>query len=235
MKFIDINREFTAAANSYMAQGYYINAGTMGGSQGEVAHIDLTNGTEIIRVLLTTFNNYLGTEGVELIVGRVKDDIKPNQEDRWNTVWNERLEVISNKKFYRLNNRAQDGFYGTEEEANAAEEKRFDRYKSRRSNDSALDVTTKAAPMVKKYIHEKFGVRRVKMDDIKVVKVPMTEIAAEHENPKGANIVMMGAMAANSDLFTEDDLERLTNEFFEKKGKINPKNSLCFRAGTQIH
>lgn len=75
MKFIDINREFTAAANSYMAQGYYINAGTMGGSQGEVAHIDLTNGTEIIRVLLTTFNNYLGTEGVELIVGRVKDDI----------------------------------------------------------------------------------------------------------------------------------------------------------------
>ena len=72
-------------------------------------------------------------------------------------------------------------------------------------------------------------------DDIRVVKVPMTEIAAEHENPKGANIVMMGAMAANSDLFTEDDLERLTNEFFEKKGKINPKNSLCFRAGTQIH
>ena len=170
MKFIDINREFTAAANSYMAQGYYINAGTMGGSQGEVAHIDLTNGTEIIRVLLTTFNNHLGTEGVELIVGRVKDDIKPNQEDRWSTVWNERLEIISSKKFYRLNNRAQNGFYGTEEEANAAEEKRFDRYKSRRSNDSAVDVTTKAAPMVKKYIHEKFGVRRVKMDDIKVVK-----------------------------------------------------------------
>ena len=72
-------------------------------------------------------------------------------------------------------------------------------------------------------------------DDIQVVKVPMTEIAAEYENPKGANIVMMGAMAANSDLFTEDDLERLTNEFFEKKGKINPKNGLCFRAGTQIH
>ena len=70
---------------------------------------------------------------------------------------------------------------------------------------------------------------------VRVVKVPMTEIAAEHENPKGANIVMMGAMAANSDLFTEDDLERLINEFFEKKGKINPQNSLCFRAGTQIH
>lgn len=72
-------------------------------------------------------------------------------------------------------------------------------------------------------------------DDIKVVEVPMSEVAAEYENPKGANIVMMGALAANSDLFTADDLERLTNEYFEKKGKINPKNSLCFRAGTQIH
>ena len=82
----------------------------------------------------------------------------------------ERLEVISSKKFYRLNNHAQDGFYGTEEEANAAEEKRFGRYKSRRSNDSAVDVTTKAAPMVKRYIHEKFGVRRVVMGDIKVTK-----------------------------------------------------------------
>ena len=31
-------------------------------------------------------------------------------------------------------------------------------------------------------------------DDIRVVKVPMTEIAAEHENPRGANIVMIGAI-----------------------------------------
>ena len=170
MKFIDINRKFTAAVSSYMAQGYYINAGTMNGSQGEIAAIDLTNGTEIIRVLLTSFNNFHGTEGVELIVGRVKDDIKPNQEDRWSTVWNERLDVISSEKFYRLNRRAQDGFYGTEEEANAAEEKRFDRYKNRRCNDSTVDVTAKAAPVVKQYIHEKFGVRRVKMDDIKVTK-----------------------------------------------------------------
>lgn len=169
MKFIDINREFTAAANSYMAQGYYINAGTMGGSQGEVAHIDLTNGTEIIRVLLTTFNNYLGTEGVELIVGRVKDDIKPNQEDRWNTVWNERLEVISNKKFYRLNNRAQDGFYGTEEEANAAEEKRFERY-CRRDCRIKKHLSEKASPLVKEFVRRKFGLKRVVVSNIQITK-----------------------------------------------------------------
>ena len=43
------------------------------------------------------------------------------------------------------------------------------------------------------------------------------------KNPKGANIVMMGAMAANSDLFTEDDLERLTNEFFGEEGQDQPE------------
>lgn len=71
--------------------------------------------------------------------------------------------------------------------------------------------------------------------DIKVVKVPVAEEAAKLENPKGANIVMMGALAANSELFATDDLERLINEYFEKKGKNNPKNSLCFRAGTMVH
>lgn len=71
-------------------------------------------------------------------------------------------------------------------------------------------------------------------DDIEVVRVPMAEIAAELENPKGANIVMMGALASHSSLFEADDLERLVNEYFEKKGKINPKNSLCFRAGVKL-
>ena len=41
---------------------------------------------------------------------------------------------------------------------------------TRRCNDSTVDVTEKAVPVGKKYIHEKFCVRRVKMDDIKVIK-----------------------------------------------------------------
>lgn len=170
MKFIDINRKFTAAVSSYMAQGYSINAGTMGGSQGEIAHLDLTNGSEIIRVLVQGFNNFRGIEGVELIVGRVTDDIEPNKAERYRTVWNDRLEVISSEKFYKMSGRSDKTFYGTEEEAAAAEEKRFDRYTNRRSNADAVDVTEKAAPVVKNYIHEKFGVRRVKMADIKVLK-----------------------------------------------------------------
>lgn len=74
---------------------------------------------------------------------------------------------------------------------------------------------------------------RTYRDDIKVVKVPATDIAQELENPRGVNIVMLGAMAANSDLFTPEYLEAAIDHFFAKKGKNNPKNALCFRKGVE--
>lgn len=174
MKYIDINRKFTEAVSSYMMQGYTLNSSTMGGSQGEIASIDLTNGTEIIRVLLKDFTDYksmVTNGGVELIVGRATGSIRPNKAREYQTVWNERLEIISTEKFYELSgHRDDEPFYGTEDEAKTATEKRFNRYKNRRVNNTPEDITDKAAPIVKKYIHENFGVRRVKMEDIKVTK-----------------------------------------------------------------
>lgn len=86
MKFIDINRKFTAAVSSYMAQGYYINAASMSGSQGEIAHIDLTDGKQIVRVLLDSFTeweDYNQLEGLKLVVGIAADNVKPNDNQRY--------------------------------------------------------------------------------------------------------------------------------------------------------
>ena len=72
MKYIDINAKFTAAVNNYLAQGYIINTASMSGSQGEVAHIDLTNGKQIVRVLLDSFTeweDYNNLKGLKLVVG----------------------------------------------------------------------------------------------------------------------------------------------------------------------
>lgn len=52
MKYIDINQKFTAKVAEYIAKGYTINTATMSGSQGEVAHVDLTDGKQVVRVLL---------------------------------------------------------------------------------------------------------------------------------------------------------------------------------------
>ena len=51
MKYIDINQNFTAKVAEYIAKGYTINTATMSGSQGEVAHVDLTDGKQVVRVL----------------------------------------------------------------------------------------------------------------------------------------------------------------------------------------
>ena len=76
---------------------------------------------------------------------------------------------------------------------------------------------------------------RTYRDDIKVVKIPATDIAMEVNNPKGANLVMLGALAANSDLFTVDYLEKAIVSCFEKKGKgkFNEKNVACYRRGVE--
>lgn len=172
MKYIDINRKFTAVVNSYMMQGYTFNSSTMGGSQGEIVHIDLTNGTEIIRVLLQKFSGDMVTDGgVELIVGRVTDNVHPNEARERQTIWNDRLEVVSSEKFYTLSGYADDEpFYGTETEAKSATRKRFDRYKIRRAGSCSVDITEKASPAVKKYIRRKFGVTRVMMSLVSVTK-----------------------------------------------------------------
>lgn len=76
---------------------------------------------------------------------------------------------------------------------------------------------------------------RTYREDIQVVKIPATDIAAEVQNPKGANLVMLGALASHSDLFTVDYMENAIVSFFEKKGKgkYNEKNVACYRRGVQ--
>ena len=71
-------------------------------------------------------------------------------------------------------------------------------------------------------------------DDIKVVKVPMTEVALENDNPRGANLVLLGAVAAHTGLFKLSELDEQVTAYFAKKGKINPKNSLCLYAGSKL-
>lgn len=79
MKYSDINKMFTTEVNKYLAQGYRFNTASMNGSQGELAKVDLTNGTEIIRIVACTFSKEWDKQGIELFVGRVaeKEGIRP--------------------------------------------------------------------------------------------------------------------------------------------------------------
>lgn len=67
--------------------------------------------------------------------------------------------------------------------------------------------------------------------DISVVTVSGTDLAEGLGNLKGANIVMLGALASCERLYGKDVLAEGIDRFFESKGKNNPKNRACFLAG----
>ena len=75
---------------------------------------------------------------------------------------------------------------------------------------------------------------RTYRDDIHVIQVPASEIANSVGNPRGANIVVLGALAAVTDLFEPAYLRESIDAFFLKKGKVNPKNGICFDKGVEL-
>ena len=80
----DIRSIYTQKVTELLAQGYQIHPETMSGSQGEIAHIDLTNGSEILRVLIESRCSYSEAYGdiLTIRVGRCTDEISAS----WHTI-----------------------------------------------------------------------------------------------------------------------------------------------------
>lgn len=161
MKYADINRRFTEIVAEWLAKGYSINTASMSGSQGETAKIDLTDGKEIVRILVDRFSDYAANvEGVEIIVGKALDaDVRPNNNDNWATLWNNRLEVLQQKRFFKIGESRVSGTqYGTEAEAKAAAELRVKRYIAKDRSCQDKTFTGEAIEIAKRVIRRKFGV-----------------------------------------------------------------------------
>ncbi len=157
-----------------MNKGYIVNTATMGGSQGEVAHIDLTNGTEIVRVLLTT-----GIESdesgiyhiISLTAGKADASIMPNSSGDWQTIWNNRLDVIDSETWYVLYQARGGTVYGTKEEARAIEEKQYIRYRNKHTDNDNTDITSDATiKIVTPLIRRKTNVQRVNKRKVRILK-----------------------------------------------------------------
>lgn len=145
MTFAEINRKYTEIISAYLANGYIINAGTMGGSQGEITKVDLTNGQHILRVLIkrgfcTDDSCWLDT--LEIVVGVAEPAVLPNKgSSRYDTVWNDKLTILREDRFYKVGTvrrglDAGESFYGTKAEAEAAQRKHFSRYTANKPADN---------------------------------------------------------------------------------------------------
>ena len=173
MKYADINKRYTEIVAEYIGKGYTINTISMSGSQGETAKVDLTDGTEIIRVLVATFSDSkANVEGVEIIIGRVVDKfIKPHNHSGWDTIWNNRLDIITSERFYKIGeDRLHGTFYGSMIEAKTVSVIRRSRYFARESTRRTENVTDKAMEIAKRIIRREFGFKRICEADVTVSK-----------------------------------------------------------------
>ena len=120
----DIRRIYTEKVTELLAKGYILHPETMSGSQGEMAHIDLTNGSEILRVLIETSLSFDGYGDILTIrVGRCTDEIRGS----WHTIWNNHLETLSEIKLAKIS----ETFYTTLEEGKRMAEVRYSRWRNR--------------------------------------------------------------------------------------------------------
>ena len=148
MKYADINKKFTEIVAEYLSKGYTFNTASMNGSQGETAKVDLTNGSEIIRVLMDTFSDWteVHLEGVEIIVGRCTDEVTPNDSRERGILWNQNLETLSSERFYVVaENRTGERTYGTKEQAVAQQAKKYNRFAARCTANTKKALTPSAA------------------------------------------------------------------------------------------
>ncbi len=173
MNYADINKKYTATVTEYLTKGYTINTRTMSGSQGDYAHIDLTNGTEVIRIMVDAFFGKLDSplDGLEIIVGRADSEVIPNCENDYHTLWNTNLDIISRERFYEIGaDRRHGKFYGTLEEAIAAQQLKVQRYIAKHQDSKSEDITPKAMEIAKRIIRREFKVKRICESNVTVTK-----------------------------------------------------------------
>ena len=131
----DIENIYTDTVREYLDNGYRIYYSTMGGSQGEIAKIDLTNDKEVIRILLGSktenyrehpIHKYIDLDYLTIIVGRNTDKLSGDSFS--DIIWNEHLELISEIRFYKIG-RKNNSFFGTKQKAIDAMCKYYERLK----------------------------------------------------------------------------------------------------------
>lgn len=172
MKKTELNTIFTAKVNEYLVKGYTFNTQTMAGHQGEIAKIDLTNGEEVIRVVMEE-NGFNWDKEKDLFLNdKITITVGRATEVHFDTIWNKDLEVLDQEIFYKADRYSD--YLITEEEAieNAEKNKARLMAKNQQTKENE-DITDKAViKALLPYIHTLKSCKSVKARHIKsVIKV----------------------------------------------------------------
>ncbi len=76
--------------------------------------------------------------------------------------------------------------------------------------------------------------RDARRTDVRVLKVPANDVANEMNNPKGANMVALGAYVGATKAVAVDEIEALIRKTFSAKPKLIDPNIEAFHRGYAI-
>ncbi len=176
MKKQDIRNIYTQKVTELLDQGYTIFPDTMNGSQGEIAHIDLTDGSEIVRVLLERSahwdreeNGYMG-DTIRLTVGRAGSDKWLG--DRWDgTIWNNRLEPLFQIEWAWITDRRRGNWYTDMEEARRISALRWERYKAQHTDEyQSEDLGTAYKSAALSWVKRQPRLKTCRLEDITAMR-----------------------------------------------------------------
>ena len=177
MKKQDIRRIYTEKVTELLNQGWTIFPDTMNGSQGEIAHIDLTDGSEIRRVLLERDTHWDSMDGgycgdvIRLTVGKAGADTWVG--NTWDgTVWNNRLEPIFQIEWAWLGSRRNSDWYVSLEEGRAAHQKQLERYRNHDRYDRMVytDLPEACKSAALRWVQKQPRMKTAKLSDIEQVR-----------------------------------------------------------------
>lgn len=185
MKKQDIRRIYTEKVTELLNQGWTIFPDTMNGSQGEIAHIDLTDGNEIRRVLLERDTHWEREEGgywgdvIRLTVGRAGSDTWVGQ--TWDgTVWNNRLEPLFQIEWAWLGSRRCSDWYVSIEEGRAAHQKQLERYRNREDRTSYTDLPEACKSAALRWVRKQPRMKTCRLEEIEKVRKVRTPDGKVH-------------------------------------------------------
>ena len=185
MKKSTVERLFSAKVAELITSGWRINTGTMPGHQGEIAHIDFTDGSEIRRAVLyremvwgrDAFNGHK----ICIVVGRNTDRVYPG----WDcTIWNNHLEVLSKIELAEIqvpDEYHPDGWYTDMETAEAIQTIRDQRRTARRGSfEKALGPAYKSIAL--RWLRKQPRMKNTRLEDI----TTMVRLTKQPGNPASA-------------------------------------------------
>lgn len=171
MKKTTVERMYTAKIAELLNQGWHIHTSTMPGHQGEVAHVDLTDGSEIRRALLCREMTWGRSDAdfyghkIIILVGKNTDPIWPGWDS---TLWNNHIEVCSQIELAEIqapDHRNPEGWYTDMATAREIQRIRNERREARRiPTEKVLGTAFKSIAL--RWVRKQPRMKTTKLEDI---------------------------------------------------------------------